>query len=68
VLRVGVGCPLEVVLEREQSRENRTIGQAEAQFDVVHRWTSYDVEADTSVLTVAEATSRILAALDKPLR
>jgi len=63
VLFVGVRCPLDVVLERERSREDRTIGQAEAQFDVVHRWTTYDVEVDTSILTPADATSRIVDAL-----
>jgi chloramphenicol 3-O phosphotransferase len=68
VLFVGVRCPLEVVLERERGRENRTIGQAEAQFDVVHAWTSYDIEVDTSVLTPAEAASRILAALEQQNR
>ena len=68
VLFVGVRCPLEIVLERERGREDRTIGQAEAQFDVIHRWTTYDVEVDTSVLTPAEAASRILAALNKPPR
>jgi chloramphenicol 3-O phosphotransferase len=64
VLSVGVRCPLDVVLERERSREDRTIGQAEAQFDVVHAWTTYDVEVDTSVLTPGEAVGRILAALE----
>jgi chloramphenicol 3-O phosphotransferase len=61
---VGVRCPLEVVVAREAERKDRTLGQAEAQFGVVHAWMSYDVEVDTSVLTPAEATSRILAALD----
>jgi chloramphenicol 3-O phosphotransferase len=64
VLFVGVRCPLDVVLERERGREDRTIGQAEAQFDVVHRWMSYDIEVDTSVLAPAEAASRIIAALE----
>ena len=64
VLFVAVRCPLEIVLERERERKDRTLGQAEAQFDVVHRWTSYDVEVDTSVLTPGEAVSRIVAALE----
>ncbi|HZM73699.1 MAG TPA: AAA family ATPase [Candidatus Polarisedimenticolia bacterium] len=64
VLNVGVRCPLSVVLEREREREDRTLGQAEAQFDVVHRWTTYDVEVDTSVLAPDEAVDRISAALD----
>jgi len=63
VLRVGVRCPLEVVVERERSRENRTLGQAEAQFDVVHRWMTYDVEVDTSVLTPEACIARIIEAV-----
>ena len=63
VLFVGVRCPLEVVLRRELEREEaRTQGQAEAQFEVVHRWATYDIEVDTSVLTPDEAVARIMAA------
>jgi len=64
VLFVGVRCPLDVVLERERERKDRTLGQAEAQFAVVHRWGTYDVEVDTSALTPAEGARRILAALE----
>ena len=65
VLVVGVRCPLEVTLQRELEREDRTLGQAEAQFAVVHRWANrYDVEVDTSVLTPDEAAARIVSALD----
>jgi chloramphenicol 3-O phosphotransferase len=65
VLFVGVRCPLEVVLRRELEREEaRTHGQAEAQFEVVHRWATYDIEVDTSVLTPDEAVARIMAAFD----
>jgi chloramphenicol 3-O phosphotransferase len=64
VLVVGVRCPLDVVLKREIEREDRTLGQAEAQFAVVHRWADrYDVEVDTSVLTPDEAVARIVGAL-----
>jgi chloramphenicol 3-O phosphotransferase len=65
VLAVGVRCPLEIVLEREREREDRTLGQAEAQFEVVHRWTTYHVEVDTSVLTPGEAVSRIVEELEQ---
>jgi chloramphenicol 3-O phosphotransferase len=65
VLLVGVRCPLSVVLERERERKDRTLGQAEAQFAVVHRWSDeYDVEVDTSVLTPDEAVAHIRVALD----
>ena len=66
VLLVGVRCPLDVVLERERERKDRTLGQAEAQFAVVHRWGTYDVEVDTSVLTPEEAVALIRRALDEP--
>ena len=65
VLRVGVRCPLEVLLERERERKDRTLGQAEAHFDVVHRWMRYDVEVDTSVLAPGEAVERIVAAVER---
>lgn len=48
VLSVGVRCPLDVVVRRERDRRDRTIGQARAQFDVVHRYARYDVQVDTS--------------------
>lgn len=62
-LLVGVRCPLEVVLERERDRKDRTIGQAAAQFGVVHRWGPYDLEVDTSLLSPEEAAERIAVAL-----
>jgi chloramphenicol 3-O phosphotransferase len=63
VLLVGVRCPLEVVVERERARRDRTIGQAAAQHDVVHRGVTYDVEVDTSRLAPAAAAEVVAAAL-----
>ncbi|HEU4514016.1 MAG TPA: AAA family ATPase [Nocardioidaceae bacterium] len=63
VLLVGVRCPLDVVEQREHDRRDRTIGQAAAQHDVVHRWCEYDVEVDTSVLPAAECAGLVLEAL-----
>ena len=63
VLFVGVRCPLEIVVERERARKDRTIGQAEAQFAVVHTAGGYEVEVDTSVLGPEEAAQHIAAAL-----
>jgi chloramphenicol 3-O phosphotransferase len=45
---VGVRCPLEIVEQWEKARRNRTLGQARAQFAVVHGPGVYDVEVDTS--------------------
>jgi chloramphenicol 3-O phosphotransferase len=61
VLFVGVRCPLEVVVERERERRDRTIGQAAAQFDVVHRAGGYDLEVDTARLS-ADAAAAVIAA------
>jgi chloramphenicol 3-O phosphotransferase len=63
VLSVGVRCPLDVVIERERARHDRTIGQAEAQFEVVHRGAHYDVEIDTSRVTPAEGAGLVAAAI-----
>lgn len=45
---VGVYCPLDVVEQRERERQDRTLGQARAQFDKVHAHGVYDVTVDTS--------------------
>ena len=63
VLIVGVRCPLDVVEERERGRRDRTIGQAAAQHDIVHRGVSYDVEVDTSELSADAAADVVAAAL-----
>lgn len=63
VLFVGVRCPLAVVEERERSRRDRTLGQAAAQLEVVHRWGGYDVEVDTSVLSPGQAARRVAQAV-----
>lgn len=45
---VGVRCPLDVLEARERVRRDRTLGQARAQYEVVHGHGLYDVEVDTS--------------------
>jgi chloramphenicol 3-O phosphotransferase len=64
VLFVGVRCPLDVVLQRELERKDRTLGQAEAQFNVIHRWGDYDVEVDTAILAPDEAVAKVTRALE----
>jgi chloramphenicol 3-O phosphotransferase len=63
---VGVQCPLEVLEQRERSRKNRTLGQARAQFNLIHKYASYDVEVDTSVLSPADCARRIQIRLAEP--
>ena len=61
---VAVRCPLAVIEERERERRDRTIGQAAAQFAVVHaHGATYDLEVDTSVSSPGEAAARIVAAI-----
>jgi chloramphenicol 3-O phosphotransferase len=61
---VGVQCPLAVIEERERDRRDRTLGQAAAQFAVVHAHDcAYDVEVDTSEQSPEDAAARIVAAL-----
>ena len=64
VLFVGVRCPLEVVIAREAARKDRTIGQAAAQFERVHRAGGYDLEVDTSQVSADEAAERVALAIE----
>lgn len=56
---VGVRCPLHVLEQREKERRNRTLGQARAQYEVVHGLGIYDVEVDTSRSTPEECALQI---------
>lgn len=61
----GRCCPLPVLEERERARaDERTPGQARAQFDRVHTFTVYDLEVDTSILSPEECAARIKERLD----
>ncbi len=60
---IGIQCPLEVLEERERSRRDRTLGQARIQFPVIHKYTRYDLEVDTSCLTPQECAKRIIERL-----
>jgi chloramphenicol 3-O phosphotransferase len=56
---VGVRCPLEVLEAREKTRNNRTLGQARAQYPMVHAHGLYDIEVDTSLLSLTECVDVI---------
>ncbi len=60
ILLVGVHCSLEELNRRERQRQDRTIGEAAAQFDRVHRGLMYDVEVDSSTQGPAELASEIM--------
>ncbi|MGC4985453.1 chloramphenicol phosphotransferase CPT family protein [Streptomyces sp. DT193] len=59
VLFVGVHCPLEELLRREQARGDRPSGLAAHQYDLVHRHGDYDLECDTSTSSPRECAERI---------
>ena len=65
---VGVRCPLETLEQRERSCKNRTLGQARAQFDIIHKYAVYDLEVDTSSLSPEECAQRIQVRLAEPAR
>ena len=48
VFFVGLHCPLEQLNEREKARKNRSAGEAESDFAIVHSFSSYDLEIDTT--------------------
>jgi chloramphenicol 3-O phosphotransferase len=67
VFFVGVKCPLEITEKREKERGDRTIGTARYQFKRVHAHHLYDIELDTSLLTVQECVTRVIDLLqNKP--
>ena len=57
---MGVRCPLEIAEHRERERGDRNIGTARYQFERVHIHELYDLEIDTSLLSVDECVARII--------
>lgn len=64
VIFIGVKCPLEELERRETERVDRQKGLAKYQFDKVHRHKIYDVEIDTSKLTIQECVDKITKYLE----
>lgn len=56
---VGVKVPLDLVVQRERDRKDRTLGEAAKQFPLVHGAAAYDFEVDTSVFTASDAADAI---------
>jgi chloramphenicol 3-O phosphotransferase len=57
---IGARCPLDVLEQREKQRKDRTLGQARAQFDLVHAHGLYDLEVDTSQLNPEACAQQII--------
>ena len=58
---VGVHCPLDELLRREQARGDRFVGTAARQFPLVHLHGVYDLEVDTSQASAATCAEQIHA-------
>lgn len=61
---VGLQCPLAVLEQREADREDRTLGQAALQHLLVHKFTVYDIEFDTSQMTANRCGAATIEYMD----
>lgn len=59
VLWVGVRCDPQVAAAREQARQDRNVGMAAAQAQIVHVGMQYDVEVDTTAMAPRDCAQRI---------
>lgn len=59
VVFVGVHCSIDVLEEREVQRGDRKIGAARFHVERVHRHQTYDLEIDTSSLSLDDCVSQI---------
>lgn len=57
---IAVRCPLAVLEQRERQRQDRTLGQARAQFDLVHAHGVYDLEVDTSLASPGQCAQQVI--------
>ena len=63
---IGLTCPLDVLEQREKDRKDRTLGQARLQYEVIHKYTQYDLELDTSKLSTEECVEQVIERLNTP--
>jgi chloramphenicol 3-O phosphotransferase len=63
---VGLHCPLEILEQRERARQDRTLGQARAQFDIIHKHVTYDLELDTSKFNTEDCAEKTISRLKSP--
>jgi chloramphenicol 3-O phosphotransferase len=61
---IGIHCPLAILEQREKERQDRTLGQARTQFGVIHAYTIYDLELDTSLHSPSECAAQIKAYIE----
>jgi chloramphenicol 3-O phosphotransferase len=56
---VAVRCDVEVAALRESARGDRALGLARGQTDAVHRFPIYDLELDTTALSIEQVARRL---------
>jgi chloramphenicol 3-O phosphotransferase len=61
VYLIGLHCPLAVLENREASRKDRTLGQARAQYHIIHRQLKYDLTIDTNKFSAEDAANQIIS-------
>ena len=66
IYMIGLFCPLEVLEERERSRKDRTLGQARLQYPVIHKHCIYDLELDSSKLSLDACAKKVLDRMKSP--
>jgi chloramphenicol 3-O phosphotransferase len=59
VIFVGVRCSLDVLEAREKERGDRNIGTARYQHNRIHTHDTYDIQVDTSEMSIDECVSKI---------
>lgn len=57
---VGVKCPIDIAVKREQERADRKSGLVRSQINIVHAHNIYDLELDTSKNSTSECVTRII--------
>lgn len=60
---IKVTCPLNVLLQREKDRRNRTIGTAASSFEYLYQLKHYDFTVDTSMHSCEECAQMIMQGL-----
>lgn len=60
-LFIGVICSKEELIRREQTRGDRRIGLAAAQFSMVYCYDEYDLEVNTEEMNPAQCAEKILS-------
>jgi chloramphenicol 3-O phosphotransferase len=63
VIMVGLESPVEVLVDREQTRGDRRPGMAAAQLPRIHSWLIYDLTIDTSMVSPHDGARRIAEAI-----